>query len=366
MGYIIMGFSIIFINALYTLHIRTTRQQYISDFKKNIDHQIDADDSLPPFIGLHTEHDVVLYHCYGMALIFEGIMSSVYHICPSRDHLQYDSTFMFVCGLISVLLWVHKQKRYRKEHKESHQVLDTAFFLISGIVLVYVLGMNKLRPFIFYLMMAIMSILTVYFLSWFKYFANDYDIMKSCFQVQYHKKNLFTCKFGYLGFVPITIFWIIIVGGYRVEVELTDLALTLMILTNLFYIIYYFLQKNYRSTIINGHISHPADKEEENSHAFEACCSPTSIGMMLAFLIMVGVAFIFYTDASSDKCLSPSDSRALNKDCMAFGFFDNHDIWHFASAFFMLLNGLVPMFIDMERERLLRPLYHLEEEARVG
>ena len=37
------------------------------------------------------------YHCaLGTALVFEGIMSALYHICPNWNNRQFDLVFVFV------------------------------------------------------------------------------------------------------------------------------------------------------------------------------------------------------------------------------------------------------------------------------
>ena len=53
---------------------------------------------------------------------------------------------------------------------------------------------------------------------------------------------------------------------------------------------------------------------------------------MVLCLINLGIGFYFFTTNQKDKTLSPSMSRNLNQECTIW-LFDNHDIWHFASAF---------------------------------
>ena len=39
--------------------------------------------------------------------------------------------------------------------------------------------------------------------------------------------------------------------------------------------------------------------------------------------------------------LTPAESREFNKECTLLDFFDNHDIWHFLSAFGMFFAFMV-------------------------
>ena len=41
-------------------------------------------------------HQLGIYYAMGFALIFQGIFSMCYHICPTNLTLQYDTTLMYV------------------------------------------------------------------------------------------------------------------------------------------------------------------------------------------------------------------------------------------------------------------------------
>jgi hypothetical protein len=48
-------------------------------------------------------------HAYAMAwaLAFEGLFSSIYHICPTRMLFQFDTAFMFVISILMVTSIYH-------------------------------------------------------------------------------------------------------------------------------------------------------------------------------------------------------------------------------------------------------------------
>ena len=55
-----------------------------------------------------------------------------------------------------------------------------------------------------------------------------------------------------------------------------------------------------------------------------------------------------YFAASSN--LPPAESRHLNKDCVLFHFYDNHDIWHFLSATSLFLSFMILLTWDDDLE----------------
>jgi len=57
-------------------------------------------------------------------------------------------------------------------------------------------------------------------------------------------------------------------------------------------------------------------------------------------------ALVFYTDRSANRNYSPAESRELNEDCGFYDFFDNHDMWHFASAAAIFMAFLALLTVD--------------------
>ena len=43
---------------------------------------------------------------------------------------------------------------------------------------------------------------------------------------------------------------------------------------------------------------------------------------------------------------SPSASREGNRDCVLLGFYDAHDLWHFASSFALAFSFLILLSLD--------------------
>ena len=83
--------------------------------------------------ALKRKYSYSIGYAFAWALLFEGLFSLLYHLCPSRYTFQFDSAFMFVIAGLTVLLVyngmelsecpVYQAKQQpRKQHKvEAHQ-----------------------------------------------------------------------------------------------------------------------------------------------------------------------------------------------------------------------------------------------------
>ena len=78
-----------------------------------------------------------LYYCLGVCLIFEGIESSLYHICPSKLNLQFDTTFMFI-GIIMSYLCL-----YNNRHIGYICNAFKFYFILSLVIILNVLSLIK-------------------------------------------------------------------------------------------------------------------------------------------------------------------------------------------------------------------------------
>ena len=88
----------------------------------------------------------------------------------------------------------------------------------------------------------------------------------------------------------------------------------------------------------------------------ECVCSETSailqgLFIVFTFIILVAAFAVFKALPTTNKTSSPENSRDQNEECVIFGFFDWHDLWHFLSSFALLMGAFVVMFISSEAEQ---------------
>ena len=77
-GYVLLGFLFILIvrrRAIFTDKLRLEVAE-VDDF------------GMPSQLGL--------FYGMGLALVFEGVMSACYHVCPSYNNFQFDTSFMYL------------------------------------------------------------------------------------------------------------------------------------------------------------------------------------------------------------------------------------------------------------------------------
>ena len=73
--------------------------------------------------------------------------------------------------------------------------------------------------------------------------------------------------------------------------------------------------------------------------------------IFLTIFILLAAFAVFKALPTTNKTSSPENSRDQNEECVIFGFFDWHDLWHFLSSFALLMGAFVVMFISSEAEQ---------------
>ena len=39
----------------------------------------------------------------GVGIVFEGVLSSCYHVCPTNENFQFDTTFMYLTSVLALI-----------------------------------------------------------------------------------------------------------------------------------------------------------------------------------------------------------------------------------------------------------------------
>ena len=268
-----------------------------------------------------------LYYCLGITLILEGISSGIYHICPSRLNFQFDTTFMII-GLLMAFLTLYNKRNH------IHILNPFKFYLLVFFILILnVLSLNNNGNAIQLWFWGILFIFMTYIMlfgSIYIYFGNLYELNINNFRslIKYIKSeekdtrrltlivllnsfNVGSCLFAALA-LPNFTGWILMVTSINLFIYFT----------------YYIIIK-----ICNG----------------ERILLVVGIGIVVD-VIVLSTALYYFVHYPTNIFLTQKESATHNKDCILFGFFDNHDIWHILSSvgLYMFMNILLYIDYDLE------------------
>ena len=270
--------------------------------------------------------DPSLYYSLGITLFLEGICSSIYHICPSKLNFQFDTTFMFMGSALLFLVL------YQKRHYVDSINPIKFFSILSLIIFMNFLPLSGLSNGVeiwFWIIIFVIITYTVIFGSIYIYFGREYNLEWNSLillinNIKNSTKNTLPKVILVLLINSFTLGMYIY--GTMVKPDFTDWMLGVLIINTIIYFIYYIIQK----------IIH---KEQ----------IPVVWWLFFIFdIVIISFAIIFYLDNVSNILLTPKESKALNKDCILFGYFDNHDIWHILSACGLFNFMCLIYFIDID------------------
>ena len=71
------------------------------------------------------------------------------------------------------------------------------------------------------------------------------------------------------------------------------------------------------------------------------------IFIALISVILAIAVFVFTCQSTTNKTLSPENSRDKNEECFILGFFDWHDLWHILSSFGLFMGAIFVMLISL-------------------
>ena len=75
-----------------------------------------------------------IYYAMGIALVFEGCLSAIYHFCPTNNNFQFDTVFMYILGILMI------SKIYQFRHPDIVVRAYKVYLCMGVIILVEVFG----------------------------------------------------------------------------------------------------------------------------------------------------------------------------------------------------------------------------------
>ncbi|CAB3400747.1 unnamed protein product [Caenorhabditis bovis] len=164
-GYILLGLLLIVLNKQRELRYTHLMQVYP---------RIDKECGIPQHGGIMT--------AIGISVVLEGILSASYHICPSSSNYQFDTSFMYVIGMLGML------KLYQLRHPDVNANAHVAFAVVAVFILIAMCGvyLHNIAFWAIFSILYIFTLLTVtiefYFKGIWKFnFREQLNIFKYAF-----------------------------------------------------------------------------------------------------------------------------------------------------------------------------------------
>jgi len=349
--------------------------------------------------GLPQQYSV--FYAMGFAMIFQGVLSCIFHVCPSNLSLQFDTTMMY---LIMTLVFV---KIYQFRHPDTTINAYLCMFtlclaLIFEALSIYVVQ-NTITKAIF------ISVFSIIYFGIIMYLGVNFYFNRSIKKSWHLRKNLEKLKKKLeepgllahkLRFITSVTFVVVNVVVflyvlYSIGSKGTSLSTPFIIIFggNMFIYVTYYMGRKILDILqsmlvktekmpkvevdveaeeppIEGWIpwlariigADKCNQEKEHSHVheeedekddsfFENQCQVNFIRWFSFILfgasIIIGfIALAFYANKHQSRSLSPPESRERNQLCKFGDFFDNHDMWHFLSSIALFLAFLGLLTID--------------------
>ena len=268
-------------------------------------------------------------YVFSWALVFQGLFSTLYDLCPSRVTFQFDLTFMFViAGLIVLLLYERIEHNRCLSSENVKYIKDATYFFCSLITVFFIIMyFDALSNFFF----AFTIIWWPVMVCW--AFCKLEFCQKNCRDELEFRLRMFLVI---LVFPPISFVNYILVSLFSDSVPTS-----LYLVTSCFFCI----------DIVQAEFKEKLPKRKWQC----ARCNHDKGTLQALFIFLTVIIFVaafwVFQLLPTNKTSSPENSRDKNEECVILEFFDWHDLWHFLSSFALLMGAFVVMFISFEPEQ---------------
>ncbi len=268
------------------------------------------------------DNSPALYYSLGITLIFEGLCSATYHICPTKLNFQFDTTFMFI-GAILMFITIYQKRNLAPYPMKIYSFVAFAVFMnilpLSGLSS----GFDAIFWGFIFLIMAYIMVFGSIYLYYGKEYEFEFSSLKSLYNNVRNLKMKEIPKFALLVCINSYTLGMYIYAAIT-KPNFTDWFLGVTIVNMLIYFVYYLVLK----------IKH----KEKIKTIFYI--------WILLDIITISLSLVYFLKTSSNIFLPIEESNELNKPCVIFNYFDYHDIWHILSATGLFIFINIVYFMD--------------------
>ena len=320
-----------------------------------------------------------LFYAMGFTLIFQGLLSVCYHICPTNYSLQFDTFMMYVMCLLCLL------KLYQFRHPDGNINAYGFSYFVASLLVFQMSTLYTTSSWIFGLFITFYVLGTIY-VAYDCYYVGigrlDYLVAMSLarkflchwkqskWTIIYKKRLILALSFCLINFslaIYFTLDKIQETSHTINEAILPIIGVNLMI-----YLIYYLtrkttekltiLKKEYKAKIgeIRLALQDNTDGREKKAKlkfSWTSCLSFSLFCGIISVIFALWGGYYYTVAKTTHRSVSPARSRHYNQPCKVWDFYDNHDMWHFlsASAIFFALSALLSMeddFINVPKKHI--------------
>eukprot|EP01135_Chromosphaera_perkinsii_P007935 Nk52_evm7s1073 gene=Nk52_evmTU7s1073 len=316
LGYVMVGILFLCLVRIRSNHSKELRK-VTEDY--NIPERLER--GLPKHYGV--------FYAIGFALVCEGVFSATYHLCPTKDNFQFDTSFMYIiAGLLMLAM-------YQKRHPDITSNPHTAYGFFAAVIFCNFLGVYFNNGLFWTLMFFCFGIASCYFTAQI-YFLGLWSLDKGVFQrflstwrqdtsFRFNDRLIFLVVGNVLN-------WAFFIYGILFTPVFSVFLLGTLISNVFLYFFFYLAMKI---------------KYEERIGISCILCL-----VLAAFFWSSGT--YFFELRIIDWELTPWNSRARNAPCVLMDFYDAHDIWHFLSAAALFFSSVVILILDDDLDSIPR------------
>ena len=282
-------------------------------------------------IGMEERNFFSFGYAFSCALVFQGLFSALFHLCPNMSTFRFDVVFLFIIAGLSVLLLYNGigQNPFQNEKVDA-----TDFFLIF--IMPHILfnyfseqlnsnsGLNKKRQWLFYAFLIIW---------WCIIFFSAFCKLNMRQKLGSDDVN---DKFdGYLFILS----YLLMPGAIYMYYFFSDL-------TQSFLLTYFTCSAV--AIVTKGWLLRFSKCKFKERHVKGTL---QNLFIFFTFIILVAAVGVLKLLPTTNKTSSPENSRDQNQECVILGFFDWHALGHFLFSFALLMGAFTLMFISSEPEK---------------
>ncbi|KAI5745333.1 hypothetical protein M8J76_010178 [Diaphorina citri] len=286
--------------------------------------------SLPNNKRYGIPHHFGFFYSMGMALIMEGVLSACYHVCPSHSNFQFDTSFMYVIAMLSLL------KIYQSRHPDINATAYSTFVALAFVIFVGMVGVLD-ETFNFYVIFTVIHVLVCMVLSAQIYYMGRWKLDARVFHrvcgvciADIRSGPRHCCRPMYPSRLVLLIFgnlfnWALAAAQLRYHMVNFGTYFLAVFMVNLcLYLMFYITMKYLSGEKIMAH---------------------TGLYLAASILLWTGALYFFFNKSIS-WAGTPAESRTYNRPCLVLNFYDHHDVWHVLSALAMFFSFMCLLALD--------------------